>query len=414
MVRIKSILVLILIAVSGCTNINRKSEPEKVYDRNQFFDVDYHGILEQPSLLNLSEIADSIWYVRLETNDSCLLHNYAEYFFTDKYIFIDNVQQILMFDRGGKFIRTIGKQGRGPGEIGLIRYLSVIDDEQLLVVQTNWSRKLFYFSYEGDFVKSVNVPDVFNIKVLQGDRQIFFDFCAWGFEDYMFALRNSEGDTTSVVLNHFKWENKSGRTMTVGYHLFIPFYEYGGTVSMKSMYNDTVYQVRGDEIVPEYFLNLGNFELSEEYRPEVSDAGIEYLRDGSNDKRFAVSFEASEKLFISSQPYFNADETKQWNMIYDRRTGGGNLVVDNDGSPGMITNDIDGGVDFWPVKSVNDSTLIMRILPGDLIGEENLKTFVVKAAVDQVKKKQFLAMRDKIEETDNPVLMFVRINRSRQ
>jgi hypothetical protein len=180
------------------------------------------------------------------------------------------------------------------------------------------------------------------------------------------------------------------------------------------MYNDTVYQVRGDEIVPEYFLNLGNFELPEEYRPEVSNAGIEYLRDGSNDKRFAVSFEASEKLFISSQPYFNSDEARQWNMIYDRRAGSGNLVVDIDGSSGMITNDIDGGVDFWPVKSVNDTTLLMRILPGDLIGEENLKTFVLKGAVDPVKKKQFLAMTDRLEETDNPVLMFVRINRSRQ
>lgn len=408
-------LILLLFIAIGCTNRENKAVPEELFDRNKFFVVNYEEILKQTSNVKLSDLTDSIEYVRLETSDSCLLHNNAEYFFTDKYIFIDNVRQILMFDRSGKFIRKIGKQGRGPGEIDLIRYLSVIDQEELLVVQTNTTRRLYYFSYNGDFVESAVVPDVLNIKVLQDGRQVFFDFCAWGFEDYTFALRNNEGDTISVVRNHFKWENKSGYTTTVGYHLFVPFYEYGGIISIKSMYNDTVYNIRGDKILPEYLLNLGTYELPEEHRPEVSGSTYDDFRDNATNKRFAVSFEAAEKLFISSQPYVNNDDDAiQWNMIYDRRSGKGNLVVDLEGNPGMITNDIDGGMDFWPVKSVNDSTLFMQMRPIDIVEEENLEKFQAKVAIDPAKKMQFLKMIEGIAEDDNPVLMIIRINQPRR
>jgi hypothetical protein len=407
----KSVFVLLIVA-AACTNAHNQSEPEVAFDRNQFFVVNYEELLNNPSQVLLSGLTDSIEYVKLETADSCLLHNLAKYIFTDKYIFVDNVKQILMFSRSGKFIRKIGKQGRGPGEIGLIRYLSVIDSEELLAVQINWNRKLFYFSYNGDFVKSENVPDVMNIKVLQDGKQIYYDYCANGFEDYMFALRNREGDTSSVVLNHFKWENKTGATMTVHYHLFFPFYEYGGITSMKSMYNDTVYVARGDEIMPEYFINLGNYELPEEHRPEVLRSSFENFRENATGKRFAVSFESAEKLFISSLPYSNLyEETGQLNMIYDRRSGIGNLVVDMEGNPGMITNDIDGGVDFWPIKSVNDSTLLMPILPIHLLGEEVLEKVQDKAAIDPLKKMQFLKMREGLAEDDNPVLMIIHLRK---
>ncbi len=401
----RTVFLLLCAVVLSC---NRDTE-QKIsgYNRDNFFVVDYESILNNTSSVNLSEITDDIEYVRLETNESCLLHPRADYHFTDDYIFVDNSKYILQFDRKGKFIKQIGKPGRGPGEIGLIRIMSVLDNKKELVVQTNWARKLYYFSYDGDMIRSVPVEDVLNIKAIPGDRLVYFDNCAYGYEDYMFALLNLSGDTLDVVHNHYKWENKTGGVVTVSYHLFVPFYFYNDEILFKSMHNDTVYHVTGDSIKPEYLIDLGRYKLPQEYRAEVASSGLfEEFFKKSKDYRFCSVFEASGSLFISSTEY---QEEFQYNMIYNRAEGAGKLLLDTNNDPGRIINDIDGGKDFWPSGTVNDSTVYMPVLPLDLINKDSRDELSRKHALNPQKKTEFSDMLDELNENDNPILMIVRL-----
>jgi len=403
----KATIYLILLFLVSCGNRTGNQEVAENYDSNQFFVVNYEDILERPSTVMLSDLAYDIEYIRLETNEKCILHAKAEYFFTSEFIFVDNSSHILKFDRNGKFIAQIGKQGRGPGEIGLIRMLSVLEEEEQLVVQTNWARKLYYFSFDGSFLKSVPVNDVHRIVALPHDRLIVFDGCNNGYEDYMFILTNAAGDTTGVVYNHYKWEIKNSGMMLVGYDAFTPFYKYGGVTSFKSMHNDTVYHVINDTIKPEYLINLGRYKLPQEMRIEAQAAsqyGFQEFNEKSKDYRFVSSLEASEILFITSQEY---SEENQYNLIYHRTGKASNIVVDKFGDPGSITNDLDGGLDFWPRGTVNDSILFVPLLPYQIIGDKNLAEFSVKEALDQEKKRQFLEMVNSLGENDNPVLMIV-------
>jgi len=405
----KNLWIIISIIVLSCGTGRQNPEPVKEYNRNQFFIVNYEEILDQPTEVKLSEIANDVCYVRLETADNCLLHTYADFFFTDDFIFVDNVYYILQFTRDGKFIKQIGKQGRGPGEIGIIRMLSVIDSEKLLIAQTNWARKLYYFNYDGEFLKSLTVPDVRSIRILPDHRQLFYDTPVWGMEKYVFLLRNIDGDTLSVVNNHYKWENQIGYSSSVGYHLFTPFYETAGTTSMKYMYNDTVYHIMNDSIIQEYLLNMGKYKLPDENRIEVSGGGFELFKEKSKGYRFAVSMEANEKIYIASEEYSDSKEQHQWNMIYDRRSGAGKLVVDSQGYPGKLINDIDGGSDFWPRGKVNDSTLYVPILPHQITGKKNSEKFAKNEAMNYQGKRQFLEMIGSLDENDNPVLMIVKL-----
>ena len=398
------ILVIPLLALS-CNRVTERAEAPE-YDRDEFFVVDYESILNNKSLVSLSELADNIEYIPLETNEQCLLRSTAKYYFTDEFIFVNNIEYILQFDRTGKFIKQIGKPGRGPGEIGLIRMLSVLDDQKQLVVQTNWARKLYYFSYDGDFLRSLPFEDVLYIKSIPVESFLNFDACVYGHEDYMFALINTAGDTLDVVNNHYKWENTSGRVMTMSYHLFVPFYFYNNTISFKSMHNDTVYHVVGDFIKPEYLVDLGKYQLPQEYRVEVpASGGFGEFADKSKGYRFCSVFEADERLFISSSGY--QDET-QYNMIYDRRSGEGKLLLGKDNWPGSIINDIDGGPDFWPKGSVNDSTLYMPILPLDLKKKE-LQDKIKNSGVETHNVAPLIQMIDSLDENDNPVLMVVNL-----
>lgn len=403
------LITLLVLILYSCSSRRINDEFSDVYDRNEFFVVSYEDLLERPGIVSLSNLAREITYVKLETSAECLIHTLAEYYFTSEYIFVDNVYNILQFSIDGKFIKQIGRQGRGPGEIGLIRTLSVVDSEKLLAVQTNSVSKLFFFSFDGDFVKSVPVPDINNIALLPEGRMLFYDPCVWGHEDYMFILKDITGDTLSCVVNHSKWQNRSGYVYTVSYHLFHPFYISAGAVSLKSMHNDTIYCLRKDSIVPRYLIDLGRFELPEDKRAEVAGQSLGDFIESSAGYRFAVSFDARDRLFISSGEYNNLEESNQWNMIYERGSRSGALLVDSAGNPGSIVNDLDGGPDFWPAGVIDDSTVYCPMSPHLLIGEINDHIYPGKPAIDNSEKGKFLNLLNDINENDNPVLMIVRL-----
>ncbi len=66
----------------------------------------------------LSKVVDNCELIRLETKDESLFQSVYHIGISDHYIAIHSYGQmpIKLFDRKGKFIRNIGKVGRGPGE----------------------------------------------------------------------------------------------------------------------------------------------------------------------------------------------------------------------------------------------------------------------------------------------------------
>ena len=76
------------------------------------------------SPIRLSEVADSIRYIPLETSDSCLVGSVDKMLRTAKgeYILVDKEKSraIYVFDAAGHFLNRIGKCGKGPAEYSMI------------------------------------------------------------------------------------------------------------------------------------------------------------------------------------------------------------------------------------------------------------------------------------------------------
>ncbi len=68
--------------------------------------------------INLSELADSVTYIRLETTEESLIRKALEIVIKDKFIYVRDVDQqaILLFDLTGKFISKLHKKGDGPDQ----------------------------------------------------------------------------------------------------------------------------------------------------------------------------------------------------------------------------------------------------------------------------------------------------------
>ncbi|HEX2970068.1 MAG TPA: 6-bladed beta-propeller [Bacteroidales bacterium] len=402
----KYIVILFCILQFACGINNRKDLTE--ISAESFFTINYEQALENKKELRLSEIASDVEYVRLETNDSCLLRPVVNYFFTDSLIFVQNFDHILKFSRNGKFIQKIGKPGRGPGEIDLIRIMSLLPEKKLIVIQLNYQRKLYYMSYEGKILNIVDFEKPISyVKVCPDGKYILHERGAEGYEKYSFCLTSEKWDTLSRVKNYMNWENKSGMVISIGYPSFQSFYLSGDRMYMKDMYNDTVYSTDADRICPAYYIDLGKYRLPGDLRPEkLGVNGISQFNENGSKYYFATAHESAGRIFLATHSYRGAPSRY---VLYDKSSGNATFLADgNDPAKGFL-NDWDGIIDFWPIGSINEKQVFMPVNVMDL--QKLLSENTLKTAFYPEKQSQLKQMISQMDPGDNPVLMIVSLKK---
>jgi len=382
---------------------NNYEKPES----DLFFEINYEDILKNSKVLHLSQITSDVEYIKLETSNDCMIRRLDKCYFTDSLIFIGNRDHVLEFSRDGKFQRRIGSPGRGPGEIDLIRSISILADKKMIAVETNANRTMLYFSFDGNVIKTVKIPDAAYTKVMNDGRNIVYDFGAWGSNKYTFSLTDKTGDTISTVKNYCNWLNTSGGVLVSG-GWQEPFTSKNNWF-VKDKYNDTIYTITSDAIRPSYSINLGKYKLPDELRPERLGLDKMQLYQENAINYFYVNlFEASGKLFIVSHCYLAKGGWKY--LIYDKKERIGIQLGDARNLPTGFINDCDGGPDFWPVGTVNDNqvyaVLNVMSLKKEFEGKSNKSP--VKYPDNQRALQKLISNS---EISDNPILMTVNLKK---
>ena len=67
----------------------------------------------------------------------------------------DWAQRLLVFDAEGTHLRTLGREGSGPGEFGAILWMQRLPNDTLLVFDAYNARRLSYFTVDGGFARSI-------------------------------------------------------------------------------------------------------------------------------------------------------------------------------------------------------------------------------------------------------------------
>jgi hypothetical protein len=133
---------------------------------------------------SMTDIIDSSYFIPLEANDESLIKAIDKIVFDYDKIFVLDKQgnnKILVFDRQGKFVSSIGKIGKGPGE-----YIEIsdfcLDTQDKMIYLLCERRRLMLYNYNGDFVEQKNVD--FHAAKMEysnehfyfiGDQQDFFN-----------------------------------------------------------------------------------------------------------------------------------------------------------------------------------------------------------------------------------------------
>lgn len=68
------------------------------------------------------------------------------------------LNNIKVFDSSGAYIRTFGKEGKGPGELSMPTGIQITPDGDLMVEEV-MNRRLSFFTPKGKFIKNVSTAD---------------------------------------------------------------------------------------------------------------------------------------------------------------------------------------------------------------------------------------------------------------
>ncbi|MDR2026154.1 MAG: 6-bladed beta-propeller [Prevotellaceae bacterium] len=125
------------------------------------YTVDVDGLKHRDTLY-ASSFFKNVRTVMLEEHDDALIGEIQWIQAFDSYILIFDfviAQKLLVFDKNGKFLRQIGKRGRGPGEYIQITDFCIDPERREIYLLDAGSRKVLKYSLDsGEYISSINLP----------------------------------------------------------------------------------------------------------------------------------------------------------------------------------------------------------------------------------------------------------------
>ena len=215
-------------------------------------------------LLHLSDIADSLSYLKLATDTSNLIGVIDKIIpLKDRILIVDKdiTQTIYIFDKSGKFIRKINKKGRGPGEYLSLNDVAVDVSNKRLIVHDDMAQKISIFTYEGEFIEKIRLDFITTSIAYLGNNRLAC-YC-----DYInnpnYSIRSKSPNLILFDLQTRKTQSKLFFNSTInrlgitGLINNLSSTYSNDTVHLIMPLNDTVYSICNNKVQPEYYVDLG-------------------------------------------------------------------------------------------------------------------------------------------------------------
>ncbi len=372
----------------------------KPKDRDLFV---FSPALIQENEITLSQLADDITYIPLD--NSILMaginSNYNPKFVNNQMYLCDRNHGILIFNRDGSFLRKVGTKGRGPGEY-LFGGDFAVDNKTGSIYLIDQSSVIKVYSGNGNYQRS------YSLKEYGGSVDAITMFI-----DRLFVTFNLQfGDD-------FKYEwmfldtlgnivSKKDRAIPIYKSNYLTgggTYIYDQKLNFWHNFNDTVYLFSPDLTYrPGFILASGDYRLPKSYVDDPIKRLPEYIM-------FKQILETKKYLIIRYGFY----KGKNGIVIIDKKDYKSYTsyltLDDNDGG---ITNDLDGGIKFLPVgyDSRDGREYLMGLMdPFQLKARAKSDEFKNSVPKYPEKKKELERLANILKETDNPVLLIIRLKK---
>ena len=355
-------------------------------DESAMHCINIEEAIENISEEKLSKYVSSLKYTPIETNDSALLGNIGRNFFTnDSLIFIVSPQVmrcIHIFTHDGKYIRDIGSKGNGPGEYTGVRSMSVIPEKNALFVEGG-VKALSYSLEDGKCISECWINEFFDkskdvIQSFKGRESVAYNISMWNIVHHDGHIYTVAGDNITLeqyfmeLMPDFSLDTlvpMRQTTLGVGMPRVVcgQIYLYSDNINVIHGLQDTIYTWENNSLTPRILIDFGNIP-SITTMPQIKKTHsflhprTWHLRGqfGQIVPSLTRIFAETDRFIISSV-FLPEDIVKQNNLktysefLYDKKIRKTKLIKHSeDLGGGAFTNDIDGGMPFWPIKHIGN------------------------------------------------------------
>lgn len=368
--------------------------------RKDLINIDPRQITDQK--IALRDLADSIYYIPLDNQYQIGLIQDQIRFVNNSIYFLVSNEGIFECDKEGKFLRKIGKPGRGPGEINYFNSFS-IDERNKTIYIVDGANTIKVFSKTGRFLRTISLTeygDMINaIEYYNSNLIVIFPI---NYESTQFDWITF--DSLGVVIRK---ETRNSSGFITNALPLAGIFKHGNQLSFWNNYSDTIFSISPDfSFKPSFIISQG------EHRLPKSRISAETM---SMYIWFQQIFETKQYIFLR---YFYPS-TKFELVVIDKRTGGKSLVImklDESGYEwlGGIKNDLDDGLGFLPRTyfTENGREFVAGVIyPHQIMTHVNTDKFKNSIPKLYEKKKELEKLAASLKETDNPILVIVRLKK---
>ena len=206
--------------------------------------------LSTENTILFSSIFKSFKLLPLETKEHCMIGQIDELRIINDTIYVLDrhiAKALYVFNGNGKFIRKIGKIGKGPGEY--ISPSSFTIDEMNNQIQILDRNKILIFSINGNFRKELTFPHAHSprfIESLHGTTYIDNDVNQFRNSSFLLSAIDSTGKTLNQWLPCELYVHGFKQPMGTTNHI----YKSEGDIKFMQPFLDTIFSVRNNAVTP--------------------------------------------------------------------------------------------------------------------------------------------------------------------
>jgi len=270
---------------------------------------------------------------------------------SERYVMVANLGRVLVFDKDGKFVRTIGRRGQGPGEFSNIRNIAIDEVNERLFILASPS-KIIIYTFCGVFLNEIVQP-IPNVGFLDINY----------IDGYLLLVVNSRGSTSEMPFpKHFLLYRLDDNFQVVDRQIFrTVYFERPGVGWRFYCFNnilkgvDATFLYYGENfnshtyptelVLRDTLLRIENNQIIPELRLRFRNDGID--RGGNKFIRLHSISRSSRFVFAR---YDNTITGNRYQFVFDMKTGESHNMRD-----GLI-DDINNIEERAPIRPLTTNT----------------------------------------------------------
>ena len=421
----------LLFVTYSCSN-------NKVSSESDIAVIDFVSGLNNPRIVDLSEIATDIEYIPLETTEESLIGRYPTVSIGNNRIYVvSGRKEVKIFDIKGNYLFTFNRTGRGPQEYLMAQWFKFDEESGDIIVNafTPGSADMVFrinrYDSLGKFISSeqivkidscfitmpirINenlylgaVPDIsmnkpdFWIAAFQKNGQVVKKFSSPPFKQQDYLDKQAEMSLLPV----------DGNSVVPVFNLSPSLYLTGNYTRVFSRYLDTLYAIDSNlQCTPEFIIDYGSIKADGTVPEGVKKGEGEYVK--LDEKKYqewrdnillnydlnGYAFDPYETSLNVRTRVITVKHTDAYALFNKESAEFAFMKQPIKGKPGFNDN-LKGGPPFIPQFITKDGNYAVSLLSAQEILEH--------AATGQM-KGEFAKIASKIDEMDNHVVVIVKL-----